>query len=122
MPSDVDDVGELDGEVLPQPPLGEPVEGDRADHHRHQRDGARPRLEPRQAGQRRAQADDAVARLDRRDAREQVEVDGERLAVARPRLDALDDLRDEREHRVAERRGHERRRAARPSPTRARST
>jgi hypothetical protein len=51
---------------------------------------------PRQPAQRRPQADDAVARLPHRDAREQVEVDREPLAVAGPRLGAEDGLHGQR--------------------------
>ena len=39
------------------------------------------RIEPREPAQRRAQADRAVAPLERRDPGEEVEVDGERLAT-----------------------------------------
>ena len=58
----------------------------------------------------------AVARLERADPREEVEVDGEPLAAPRPRLGAPDRLRGERDHRVAERGADQRARHRVPLP------
>ena len=74
------------------------------------------RIEPRQPAQRPPQAEHAVAGLEDRDPREQVEVDRERLAVARPRLDAPHVLRGERQDRVADDGGDEHRRVVSPQP------
>ena len=71
-------------------------------------------IEPRQAAERRAQADHAVARLEHADAREQVEVDRERLAAPRPGLDAPHRLGGERDDRVADDRRDQRRRRVGP--------
>ena len=108
-------VVELDGEVLPQLTLAEPVERDGPDHHDHHPDRARHRVEPRQAAEERARADHAVARLEHRQAREEVEVDRERLAQARPRLDAEHAHEDQRQHAVAGDRGGERGRLLAPA-------
>ena len=102
-------VVELHGEVLPQLALAQPVERDGADHHDDERDRAGHRVEARQPAEERAHADDAVPRLEHRHPREEVEVDRERLAPARPRLDAVDRHRGERQQRVAGHRGGERR-------------
>jgi hypothetical protein len=83
--------------------LGGPVEGDRADHHGEQRHRPGPRPERGQPRQRPPQPDHAVARLDGRDPREQVEVDGERLATGDPRLDSVQGHGDEGHRRVHER-------------------
>ena len=66
---------------------------------------ARHRIQPRQPAQRRPQADDAVARLPHRHAREEVEVDGEGLAVAGPRLRPEERLHRERVDGVDDRGG-----------------
>ena len=81
-----------------------------------QPDRPRRRVEPRQPAQRRPQADDAVARLDRRHAREEVVVDGERLAVAAssvstPHTTCAASVST----RVAERRGDQPRRVLAPA-------
>ena len=101
--------------VLPERALAQAVERDRADHHRDERDGAGHRVEARQPAERRAQADDAVARLPHADAREEVEVDRERLAAPRPRLDAPDRLGDQRDDGVADDGGGERARRVGPA-------
>ena len=50
--------------------------------------------------QERAQPQHAAAQFERREPREQPEVDRERLAAARPRLDAVERHREPRQHRV----------------------
>ncbi len=96
---------EVDRQVLPEPALAETVERDGPDHHRDEQDGPGHGLQARQPGQRRPQADHALARLPHRQAREQVEVDRERLAVAGPRLGPEQRLRRQGVDGVGDRRG-----------------
>ena len=111
----VDRLRGVDRQVLPQLALAEAVERDRADHHRDEEHRPGVGVEPRQAAERRPQPDHAVARLPDRDPREEVEVDGEALAVPRPGLGPEDRLHDQRVDRVAQRGGGQRRRVVAPA-------
>ena len=90
------------GQVLPQRPGAEAVVGDAADHHDDEGDRSRDRIEPRKAAERRAHADHPAPALEHRDAREEVEVDGERLAPAAPHVDPVDGLAGQCQRGVAE--------------------
>ena len=113
-PEPVERVDDVRRDVLPQLALREAVEGDGADHHGHERHGAGRVVQPRQPAQRPPHTEDAVAHLPHRHAGEHVVVDRERLAAARPRLDAPVELGGERQQRVAERGRDERRRLLAP--------
>ncbi|HWK26105.1 MAG TPA: hypothetical protein VNS09_06055 [Solirubrobacter sp.] len=95
---------------LPQPgrSRAEAVERDGADHDQHHGLGARQRGEPGEPAQEPPPPEHAVAQLEHGEAREQVEVDGERLGVARPGVDAVERHPEPRDRGVDERRGRDR--------------
>ena len=74
----------------------------------------RPRTggEPDRAGHRQPREQHALAAVQRREAREQAEVDAERVGVARPRLDAVEAHAHERDHEVEQREDRQRLRLA----------
>ena len=75
------------GDRPPDRSVGGAVEGGGADHRAQQRDRSGHRARAGQTRQRRAQPDGAIVVLERRESREQVEGDAERVAALAPAFD-----------------------------------
>ena len=98
----VDQPVEQGGDRLREGALGRAVEGRGADREQHQRHGARRRDPSGRTRKRSPAAERPVTHLERRQAREHAEVDGEGLAALEPALAAEERHADERVGRVGE--------------------
>ncbi len=117
-PGDVEerplDVPLLEPPVHPRGRAAEAVEGDRAEHHGHERDRPGPGLaQPGEADERRAQAHLALLHGQRRDAGDEAEVDGERVRLGEPLGAAVEERADPGVGAVDEDRERERARVGR---------
>ena len=111
----VDETGPDVGEpVLPDGRAAEAVEARRAEQHRDHRERAGHAIRARQTGDRPADDDPIVPRVEWRDASEQPERDRKALATARPLLAAVDGHACERPVRVERDRDPEHPRIRRP--------